>query len=325
METKASHVFVGLFTVALFAALFGFILWLVGDGGDVSRNRYDILFDGSVTGLGTASEVRYKGLKVGEIVEIDLYEGDRRKVLVGVEVDAKTPIDSTTTAKIDYLGVTGVGYIQLTGGGSETAQPLTMLSINDNPVIPSVPSDIAQLLEGAPEVLAQSVALLEQFRQIFNPDSIRSITSTIQNIERITGSFAGQDAEIASIIQNAATISADMQTAVAALKTMSTEFEDMVGSTSSLIDDDLRGAVQDVRVLTESYTRLGNALTVTVNAAQPGIVSFSEHGLSDLGLLVTETREAIAALEKTIQAFETNPARFVLSNGGAREYSPAGR
>ncbi|MEN8722475.1 MAG: MlaD family protein [Alphaproteobacteria bacterium] len=325
METKASHVFVGLFTVTLFAALFGFILWLVSDGGDASRTRYDILFDGSVTGLGTASEVRYKGLKVGEVVEISLYEGDRRKVLVGVEVDEKTPIDTTTIAKIDYLGVTGVGFIQLTGGGSDIAQPLTAQSVNDHLVIPSVPSDIAQLLEGAPEVLAQSVALLEQFRQIFNPESIRSITSTIQNIERITGSFAGQDDQIQNIIKNAASISDDMQTAVAALKTMSVEMESTIGSANTLIDEDLRGAVQDVRTLTESYTKLGNALTVTVNAAQPGIVSFSEHGLSDLGLLVAETRGAIAALEKTIQAFETNPARFVLSNGGAREYSPAGR
>jgi len=322
LETKASHVIVGLFTVTLFGALFGFILWLVGDDLDSSLERYDIIFDGSVTGLGTASEVRFKGVKVGEVREISLYEGDLRKVLVGVEIDDKTPVDTTTIAKIEYLGVTGVGFIQLTGGGSDIAEPLTERSVHDRLIIPSVPSDIAQLLEGAPQVMAQTVALLGEFRKIFNPESISAVSNTLKNVEEITAAWSGEADSIKDIISNGATISEDVKVMIGSLRDMSGEFEKAIANANTLVDDDLRNTITDIRTLTATYTELGERLNDTVARAQPGVEGFTQQGLSELTLLITETRDAVNVLEKTVAAFEANPARFVLSGGGGREYTP---
>lgn len=315
METKASHVIVGLFTVTLFGALFGFILWLVSDGVDSNRARYDIIFDGSVTGLGTASEVRFKGVKVGEVREISLYEGDLRKILVGVEIDAKTPVDQSTIAKIEYLGVTGVGFIQLIGGASDISEPLSEKSINDRLIIPSKPSDIAQLMEGAPQVMAQTVALLGEIQKIFNPESIRAITQTLQNVEEITGAWSAESGSIKSIISNGAEISEDVKEMIATLNAMSGEFENAVGNANALIENDLR-------TLTVTYTQLGALLNDTVEKSQDGIEGFTQQGLSEMTLLISETRDAVNALERTVKAFESNPARFVLTNEGGREYDP---
>ena len=55
METKANHILIGAFVLALTALAFGFWYWLAGYGASEGAKRYAILFEGSVSGLTRAS------------------------------------------------------------------------------------------------------------------------------------------------------------------------------------------------------------------------------------------------------------------------------
>ena len=97
METRANYILIGAFTLFGIFASFGFMLWLAKLDVEKQYAYYDVLFD-NVSGLSMAGGVRFNGLPVGQVVGLALDDEDPSKVRVRLEVDAKTPISTETTA-----------------------------------------------------------------------------------------------------------------------------------------------------------------------------------------------------------------------------------
>ena len=60
METRSNHILVGGVVLGLLAALAGFIVWLAGINGGLTKS-YDIFFQQSVEGLSQGGTVTYAG------------------------------------------------------------------------------------------------------------------------------------------------------------------------------------------------------------------------------------------------------------------------
>ena len=71
METKANYLVIGAFVLAVLAAGFGFVYWMqsFGSGGE---KRYQIVFEGGVSGISTASNVLFNGIRVGKVQGMSL-------------------------------------------------------------------------------------------------------------------------------------------------------------------------------------------------------------------------------------------------------------
>ncbi len=65
METRANFVLIGAFTLAAIVGAFLFIMWIAGYGTPGGRVRYQVIFNGSVSGLTEGALVLFNGLKVG--------------------------------------------------------------------------------------------------------------------------------------------------------------------------------------------------------------------------------------------------------------------
>ena len=122
METRANYALIGLFTLAVIAAAFGFVYWFSGGDRGQSRQSVRIVFSGSVSGLSNGSVVLFNGIRVGEVTDISLLPEDPRRVLSVVQVDARTPVRTDTRARLEYQGLTGVAQIALVGGESGRAR-----------------------------------------------------------------------------------------------------------------------------------------------------------------------------------------------------------
>jgi hypothetical protein len=70
METKANYLMIGGFVLGVVAFAFLFVYWMsnVAGGG----KQYYIVFDGSVAGLTTGSNVGFNGIGVGEVQSLQL-------------------------------------------------------------------------------------------------------------------------------------------------------------------------------------------------------------------------------------------------------------
>jgi len=114
MEKKANYALIGLFTLAVIASAFGFVLWFENLGTKKTRIGYRIIFEGPVVGLRTGANVNFNGIRIGEVdsVRID----DPQHVVALVSVERKAPVRKDTTVGLEFQGLTGIAAVALKGG-----------------------------------------------------------------------------------------------------------------------------------------------------------------------------------------------------------------
>ena len=71
MEREANYVAVGAFVLLVLAMAILFVYWYSDARDQRTFKRYEIYFDGSVSGLAVGGQVRYLGVDVGRVVRIN--------------------------------------------------------------------------------------------------------------------------------------------------------------------------------------------------------------------------------------------------------------
>src|SRR5471030_544040 len=118
METRAHYVIVGSFVIAVLIGVFIAVIWLVGGQFQREGAIYDIYFRGSVSGLGEGAVVRYKGVPIGRVLGIRLDPENVERIRVRVEIDSRTSIKEDAVAELEAQGITGLAFVQITGGSN---------------------------------------------------------------------------------------------------------------------------------------------------------------------------------------------------------------
>jgi ABC-type transporter Mla subunit MlaD len=117
MITKEQKVRLSIFLVV---AAFLFIIILAAfiypklkEKGDV----YYINFKGtSVNGLNKGSDVKYQGVKIGMVTDIDVNPDNLDSILVYVRIKSTFPVKEDMRAALVYAGITGLRFIEISGG-----------------------------------------------------------------------------------------------------------------------------------------------------------------------------------------------------------------
>jgi phospholipid/cholesterol/gamma-HCH transport system substrate-binding protein len=184
METRANYAIIGVFTLAVIAAAFGFVFWFSGSDSSQKRQAIRVVFSGSVAGLAKGSSVQFNGIRVGEVTEVHLLPEDPRRVEAVIEVDKSTPIRSDTRARLEAALLTGVTTISLVGG-DPSAPPLTSPPGKQTPTIFADRSDFQDLLESARNIARRADEVLERVGKVVT-DNEGGIGRTISNLERFS-------------------------------------------------------------------------------------------------------------------------------------------
>ena len=82
MERKANYVLIGLFTFAVVAGAFGFVFWIHHTSGKKQSVIYRVIFDSSVSGLHRGGPVLFNGIRVGEVIDLQL-SADKPSEVIG--------------------------------------------------------------------------------------------------------------------------------------------------------------------------------------------------------------------------------------------------
>ncbi len=228
METRANYALIGIFTLAVIAAAFGFVFWFSGGSGQSARLPVRIVFSGSVSGLSKGSVVSFNGIRVGEAVDVSLLPEDPRRVVARIEVDKVTPVRADTRARLEYQGLTGVAQIALVGG--EPSSPV--LEARPGQTLPTIfadRSDFQDLMESARNVARRADEVLEKVGRVVDENE-GSIKTTLQNVERFSQALgnnaAGVDRFMAQVGQAAERIGPLAQK----LETLATDVDELVKS-----------------------------------------------------------------------------------------------
>lgn len=119
METKANFLLLGSVTIAGLALIMLFAAWLVGSEWRGGSSVYDIVFRGPIRGLSEGGEVRFNGIKVGEVRTLRIDEDNPSRVIARVQIAASTPVRMDSEAQLEAVGLTGVTLIQLSAGSAD--------------------------------------------------------------------------------------------------------------------------------------------------------------------------------------------------------------
>ena len=86
METRASYIIVGIFTLVVFIGGALAVIWMAGVKFDEESAQYDAYFKGSVTGLSPGNQVRYRGVPFGVVTGMRVDPDNVERVKVTIEV-----------------------------------------------------------------------------------------------------------------------------------------------------------------------------------------------------------------------------------------------
>lgn len=202
METKVNYAMVGLFVIILGVMIIVIPLWLSSGLSNKVYHVYAVYINESVAGLNQGSEVKYNGVSVGTVKSVSLNASNPQQVIILLNIEEGTPITTLTRATVMVQGLTGVGYVSLTGG-SPTAPPLVAGPHQQYPVIQSKPSFFLRLDSIATKLADNLDKLSTHLDQALNQQNQKAFANTLANLDRITTTLANNSEKLNSSIQSA--------------------------------------------------------------------------------------------------------------------------
>lgn len=309
METRANYVAVGAFVIAMLCGAIVAVLWLAQGEFNRQFSYYDIYFSGSVTGLGQGSAVRYNGIQVGRVAEIRINPQNLEQVRVTIEVDPTTLIKSDAVASLEVQGLTGIAFIEITGG-SQSAPPLARRDNERYPVIASRPSGLQQVVTNAPEALARLIEVADRVSALFDERNRAAISETLGNLQRLSAAAAGRSGDIDSALGDAA---ASMRE----LHAVALDLHQVVAK-----GGEVRDTLTAIGEASRKLDRLTDDLDALVKENRQPLHDFSQTGLSQLTQLLIESRVVVANLNRITDEIQRDPPRFLFGGDRREGYQP---
>lgn len=307
METRANYVLIGGFTILATVFLLLFALWAAKFSSDRNWQQFEVVFTEPVTGLTEGGSVQYNGIGVGTVDNLSLSPDDARKVIALLKLKAGTPVKVDTRAKLSQQGITGVPFIQLTGGSPE-AELLKPDSGDDIPIIRTEPSALQNIADTASRLVARMDKLISE-------QNIAKITATIDHLEQATGTISAQREDIAALIVNARKTTELLQTTLAtangSLKKIDSNVVDQLPALMSKLDS----------TVAKLDSVAGNA-DAMISENRPALQSFANDGLSQLGPTLADLRSLIRDLRRVTDRLDGGPANYILGRDAPKEFEP---
>jgi phospholipid/cholesterol/gamma-HCH transport system substrate-binding protein len=200
-----NYALVGAFVLALGSVLVAGVLWLASGGAwQAQFDVYQAVEDESVAGLNLNAPVKYNGVDVGKVQAIELDHANPKTVNLFFAIKRGTPVKEDTIAVLKTQGLTGIAYVELSGGS--LASPLLHAQEGATyPVIQTAPSLSARLENVLSSVLAKLDDTSNNINAILSKENRAAFQSTLADMATITRTVAARKDRIDASLVDAAT------------------------------------------------------------------------------------------------------------------------
>ncbi|HET6387935.1 ABC-type transport auxiliary lipoprotein family protein [Hyphomicrobium sp.] len=214
MEIRARYTLIGLFTLSAVAAIFAFVYWLNHAGGLTKQTLYRVRFENTVSGLLKGSGVQFNGIRVGEVIALQLNPENPKQVIAVMSIDRETPVRADTKVEIAFQGLTGSPVLSLNGGAANA--PAVTSTDGKPPLLTADPDAGQNMTDSARSVLRHIDAIVTD-----NAEPLRSLIANIntfsaalaRNSDRVDGILSGLERMTGGGTQKASTHVFDLKAA----------------------------------------------------------------------------------------------------------------
>ena len=299
-----NYALVGAFVLVLSAVLIAGVLWLASGGA--FQKKYDLYMaieDESVAGLNLNAPVKYSGVDVGKVRQIHLDPNNPERVILLFAIERGTPIKEDTVAVLKTQGLTGIAYVELSGGARD-APLLRATAGNEYPVIRTKPSLSARLENVLSTVLAKLDSTSSTISALLSEENRAAFTSALADISAV-----------------ARTIAARKSTLDAGLASAARTFENTSRATAQL-----GPALERIGRSADAVEKMGNEVALagasagkTVDAVGTDVKRFTAETLPELERLLGEMSVLASSLRRLSEKIEGSPGGLLL---GRRPVQP---
>jgi len=308
MEKDANYAVVGLSTLLLFFGVVIFSIWLARVSLNRDYDLYDINFPGPINGLSQGGEVRFNGIKVGEITKIELTKANPKNVTAHIRIGSDVPIRNDSYATIEPLGITGVSFIQISAGSPN--QPLLKdeTPIGKIPLILSRRSALSDLLEGGGTVLARTVEALDRVNRVLSDQNIKTFGKALGETQTVTAEFANKKQMIG-----------DAQVALQHIDAAAQQITALSASSQSLVDGDGKRSLRSVAEAATEAQSAAKDLRSVLGKLDGPTSEFAANGLPQLTAAVSSLQSTAQSLDRLVRELESNPQALVAKSAAAEK------
>lgn len=253
MEFKGNEVKAGVIIIAAVLALGIFLVAMLGVRFDRDTKPYHVYLD-YVGGITEGTLVKYRGLNVGQVIELILPEGQQYQIGLLIEVQKDTPVRSDSRAFITSISLMSEQHLEISAGSPEAE------ILPPGSVIPSKEVlSFAQMAEMMTELGDQVQVLMTRVSDLFNDQNRAHLASIMGGSDTLMQDLRRPALETVNALQ-------DMSRQLAAVGANLTALTDTSDGNITRVLANLERGTADMQQLMDQFNATLNQLRATMSA-----------------------------------------------------------
>jgi phospholipid/cholesterol/gamma-HCH transport system substrate-binding protein len=305
MENRSHALMTGLFTIALLIAAVLAGLWFNRDRSE--RVPYVIATTESIPGLNPQASVRYRGLEVGRVDDINFNPAVAGQIVIRLSVDQETPITRTTFATLGYQGVTGIAFIQL--DDDKTGSPLLKSEKGHLAALPLRPGLLDMLEKRGLVILDKTDQITTKLNALMSDENQKILIGAFDKVGKTADAWAALPKELEPTIKRIPQLTAKVEESLTSFNALSGSATRMTSNIDRLATS-LQAPDGPITKLTDTIDKVGgNLQDVTSDLTLetlPHVVSMTD-----------EARTSLRAVKRTANSLSDRPQGLIFGNSPA--------
>ncbi len=272
------------------------VLWLASGGAwQKEYGLYLAVVNESVAGLNVNAPVKYNGVDVGKVQSINLDVTNPQRVILLFAIEKGTPIKEDTIAVLKTQGLTGIAYVELSGGAI-ASPPLRVASGNQYPVIATKPSLSARLENVLTSVLGKLDSTSNSINSLLSEENQAAFKSALADIATVAHTVAARKDTIDAGIADASSTLKNTSEATAKM----TALVERIGRSADAVEK-----------MGNEVARTSQSATKTVDTIGADVKRFSTETLPELERLLGELSTLSSSLRRLSEQTTRDPRGLI--------------
>ena len=305
MENRSHALMTGFFTIALLIAAVLAGLWFNRDRTE--RVPYVIATTESIPGLNPQATVRYRGLEVGRVDDINFNPGVAGQIVIRLSVDPETPMTKSTFATLGYQGVTGIAFIQL--DDEKTGSPLMPSDPQHLARIPLRSGLLDQLEKRGLVILEKTDQITTKVNELLSDKNQQAIIGAFEKVGKTADAYAELPKQLEPTLKRMPELTAKVEKSLDSFNELSSSATKMTKNIDQLASS-LQAPDGPIKKLTSTIDRVGGTLEDVTSdltlETLPHVVSMTD-----------EARTSLRAVKRTANSLSDRPQGLIFGNSPA--------
>ena len=314
MESKLNYTIVGIFMALLLAGLFAFVFWLNKHNSNQQYDYYYVYMTESVSGLSTDSSVKYMGVDVGVVTQIDINPVDSEQVRLLLQIQQGTPIKVETRASLRFYGVTGLAFIELTGARKESAL-LKQSQTDGIPVIKESASLFSNIEQTLNDLAKNSSDVLEKIDRLLSPDNLNNVDEILQETKSLIETLSNQQPKISSLLDNSLVVENSIDEAFKRITIAVDSVAEMakdLANNSTIMQAQFNNTLLEINQASNSVEQMADSFKQNYADNGQNINNEVERSLISFRQSLKKIDSLVFELERTTRSIKESPSDLLL-------------